>query len=592
MCGIIGYKGKRNASEVVIEGLKNLEYRGYDSWGIGLKHDNKLFIHKSIGKISDTSIEELNLPETDLGIGHSRWATHGAVTKENAHPHSNEQKTISVVHNGIIENYEELRKELEKKGHKFTSDTDTEVIVHLIEEFYEKGKLKTAVMEAVRRLEGRYAIVIISSESKLIIGARKGSPLILGVGEYEGEKEYFLASDIPAFLKYTNRVNYIDDDQMVIIGNELHFYDSRTGKELNRRLVEIDLDVESVEKGDYEHFMIKEIMEQKETIRRALNQEYEDVKEIAKIIKEAKGIFILGSGTSGKVGMASEYFFSKIAKKHVNFVIASEFKAFEHFLTPETLIIVISQSGETADVIEAMEVAKRKKSKVMCLVNVEGSTIYRMSDYPFLIKAGPEKGVAATKTATSQLAVLLLIAFATANKLNRGQNELIDTASQINDLLNPRYIKHIEKLAEKIHEQPNIYIIGKAENYPMALESAIKIQEVSYIHAEGFASGELKHGPIALIENNVPCIAIVPDDEFRQDVINNAIELKTRGAYIIGISPKNNEVFDYWIRVPDVGISSPLVNIIPVQILAYYLAVKRGYDPDKPRNLAKSVTVK
>ncbi len=591
MCGIIGYKGKRNASKIIIEGLKNLEYRGYDSWGIGLKDNEKVFIHKSVGKISEVNPDSLNIPQSNIGVGHSRWATHGGVSVANAHPHSNESDTIAVVHNGIIENFEELKNELIKRGHRFKSDTDTEVIVHLIEEYYEEGKLKTAVMKAISHLKGRYAIVVISSKSNLLIGARKGSPLILGVGEYENENEYFLASDIPAFIKYTNKVNYIDDYQMVVIGKKLHFYDIRTGEELSRRLVEINLDVESVDKQNYDHFMIKEILEQKQTIKRALNQNKEELMKISGIINNAKGVFIIGSGTSGKVGLAAVYFFSKIAHKHVNFSISSEFKAFEHFLTPETLVIVLSQSGETADVLEAMEVAKRKGSKIMSLVNVEGSSIYRASDYPFLINAGPEKGVAATKTATNQLALLLLIAYATAGKLFEGETLLAATAGQINDMLNPRYLKHIEKLADKIYMQPNIYIIGKAENYPMALESAIKIQEVSYIHAEGFASGELKHGPIALIDKDVPAIALVPNDEFKNDVINNAIELKARGAYVIGISPENNKVFDYWIRVPDVGITSPIVNIIPVQLLAYYLAIKRGYDPDKPRNLAKSVTV-
>jgi glucosamine--fructose-6-phosphate aminotransferase (isomerizing) len=313
---------------------------------------------------------------------------------------------------------------------------------------------------------------------------------------------------------------------------------------------------------------------------------------IAQTIKDARGTFLSGCGTAGKVCMAADYFFSMIAERHINFAPASEFPIFHHFLKPESLLIVVSQSGETADVLEAMEAAKKKGSKVLSIVNVEGSTIARQSDFSLHIKAGPEKAVASTKAATSQMALFLLITTAMTGHLQEGRRLLAEVASKINDMLNPRFLDYIKGVAEKIKENENVYIIGKAENYPMALEAAIKIQEVSYIHAEGFASGELKHGPIALISEGTPCIALIANDEVKSDVINNTIELKARGAHIIGISPEKHDSFDEWIRVPDVGVASPLVNIIPVQLLAYYLGVLRGLDPDMPRNLAKSVTVK
>ena len=520
-------------------------------------------------------------------MGHTRWATHGGVTDVNAHPHFSHCKTVAVVHNGIIENYEELRKELGED--KFISDTDTEVIPQLIAKFRHEGQpFKEAVLSAINKLKGRYAIVVTNVGEDYLIAARRGSPLILGVGK----DEYFLASDIPAFLEYTQDVMYLDDNEMVIIDGGVTFMNLETGDEIEKRLINIDWKSESADKGEYDHFMLKEIMEQKETIQAALNQDIEEIKKIAKTIKESRGCFLSGCGTAGKVCMAGEYFFSIIAHRHVNFAPSSEFPIYHHFLKPESLLIVVSQSGETADVLEAMEVAKKKGAKVLSLVNVEGSTIARNSDFSLFINAGPEKAVASTKAATSQMALFLLIACAMVDELDEGRQLLAEVASKINDMLNPRILSYLKTVAKSIKDHENAYIIGKAQNYPMALEAAIKIQEVSYIHAEGFAAGELKHGPIALITEGTPCISLVANDEVKQDVINNTIELKARGAYIIGISPERHDSFDEWIKVPDVGIASPLVNIIPLQLLAYYIAVERGLDPDMPRNLAKSVTVK
>ncbi|MDP6575258.1 MAG: glutamine--fructose-6-phosphate transaminase (isomerizing) [Candidatus Peribacteraceae bacterium] len=590
MCGIFGYVGKRNdAGSLVIDGLKNLEYRGYDSWGIACKTDSKVSIEKDIGKISSIKSEDFS-SNCSLAIGHTRWATHGGVTPQNAHPHANGTETIAVVHNGILENYQQLRRDLESKGHEFKSETDTEIIPHMIEEYMkETGDFTSAIKKSCEAFEGRFAFLALHTESNTLVAARRGSPLIIGVGE-DG---YFIASDIPAFMNHSRLVQYLDDGEMVVTdGESILFSSLKTDEEIQKREIEITWSVEEAQKGEYEHFMLKEIMDQKDSIARAVNQNEEQIETLADAIRNAKGTFLVGCGTAAKACMASEYFFSVISQKHVNFAPASEFKLYHHFLRPESLLIVVSQSGETADVLEAMQIAKSKGSKVLAIVNVEGSTIDREADYSLLINAGPERAVASTKALTGHMAVLMLIAYALDGKLKEGRKVLLETASEINDMLNPRYVDFVESVAERIQDQKDLFIIGKSWNYPMALESAIKIQEVSYVHAEGFAGGELKHGPIALIEEGTPCIALMGDDEVKNDIISNAIELKARGGFIIGIAPENNESFDVWIKVPEAGTAQALVNIIPVQALAYFLAVKRGKDPDMPRNLAKSVTVK
>jgi len=593
MCGIFAYKGKKtNAAELVINGLKKLEYRGYDSWGVAFKSDHKINIYKEVGKIGEFDVstlrEKINVPiESQMAMGHSRWATHGGVTKANAHPHYSQDESIAIVHNGIIENFSELRKELQNKGYEFRSETDTEVVAHLIQEYKSLGHVE-AIKKALSRLQGRYAILVLCAEDNRLIAARRGSPLIIG----KGEKEFFIASDIPAFLEYTRKVMYLDDDQMVIINDDAQFFDLKTNKKIEKRIVEIDWNPESAEKGEFSHFMIKEITEQKETITRAINQDEAKLMKIADEIKNAYGTYLVGCGTAGKVCLTASYLFAKIAKRHVNVAFGSEFPSLQDFITDRSLVIAVSQSGETADTLEAIEVAKKKGAKVLSIINVEGSSMDRISDYSINIKAGPEKAVASTKATTAQIAILTLLAYALDKRLEEGKILLVNTASQINDMLNPRYKDHILQLAQKIQDVESMYVIGKGVNYPIALEAAIKLQEVSYIHAEGFAGGELKHGPIALIHEGVPCIAIVANDETKHEIISNAMEVKARGGYIIGISPENNDVFDYWIKVPEVGTASPIVNIIPIQILAYQLAVLRKNNPDMPRNLAKSVTVK
>jgi len=587
MCGIFAYKGfQKNAAQIVFEGLKKLEYRGYDSWGVSWKKDGEIMTHKEVGKISEAADESFIREETTLAMSHSRWATHGKVTKTNAHPHYSSDGRVVVIHNGIIENYETLRKKLGVD--RFKTQTDTEVIAELLSEYLKKMDFESAAKKACSKLEGRYAFIAMCTDNDTLIAARRGSPLILGVAA----DEWFLASDIPAFLAHTSEVNYLDDEQMVVIDKQAKFIDLLSDSEIEKRTVAIEWTEEEAQKGDYDHFMLKEIMDQKETIIRAINQDEEEIQKIAEYIKNAKGIFLSGCGTAGKVCMSGEYFFSVVANKHVNFTPSSEFPIYHHFLKPESLLIVVSQSGETADVLEAMNVAKEKGAKVLSLVNVQGSSIARNSDFSLLINAGPEKAVASTKAATSQLSLLLLIAFAAAGKLQEGKKLLIETASKINDMLNPRFLTYIKEVADEISHAEDTYIIGKAANYPMALEAAIKIQEVSYIHAEGFAAGELKHGPIALISEGTPCISLIAEDEVKSDTISNTIELQSRGANIIGVSPNIHECFNHWIRVPDAGIASAIVNIIPIQLLAYYLSIQRGVNPDMPRNLAKSVTVK
>ena len=590
MCGIFGYAGKRrNGGVLVIEGLKNLEYRGYDSWGVACKVGGNIKVAKKAGRISGVDASAFADP-CSLAISHTRWATHGGVTDANAHPHVSCDGTIAVVHNGIIENYQQLRDDLAKRGHTLRSETDTEVIPHRIEEELKKtGDFASAVRQACLSFTGRFAILALHTASNTLVAARTGSPLIVG----KGAGEYFIASDIPAFLEHTRTVQYLDDGEMVVTdGKSVLFMDLRTGGERPKRAVEITWTVEQARKGDFAHYMLKEIMEQKESIARAVNQDPDEIMTLARAIAGARGTFLSASGTAHKACMAAEYFFSVIAQHHVNVTAATEFKLHHHFLQPESLLIVVSQSGETADVLEAMRIAKSKGAKVLAIVNVKGSTVDREADETLLINAGPERAVASTKALTGQMAVLMLIAYALAGKLREGKKLLLETAAQINDMLNPRYVKRIEDLADRIKEGKDLFIIGKSWNYPMALEAAIKIQEVSYVHAEGFASGELKHGPIALVEEGIPCISLVGNDEVTGDVISNTIELKARGAFTIGIAPLRNAAFDEWIKVPDAGPAQAIVNIIPVQILAYFLAVKRGKDPDMPRNLAKSVTVK
>lgn len=588
MCGIIGYKGKKNAARIALEGLKSLEYRGYDSWGISAIKDKKLFLAKETGKIGRVSAEALEMPDSGIAIGHTRWATHGAVTEANAHPHLSNDENIAVVHNGIIENFFELRGFLKENGFRFSSETDTEVIPNLIEHFVKQGNsMKEAFRKALLKLEGNYAIVALHKDSENIFFGRNGSPLVLGIGD----GEFFIASDIPAFLEHTNRIVYLQENEFGCLNSSFEVFDmegSRKNKEINR----ISWTVEQAQKGNFPHFMLKEIIEQKETIRKSIQQDGAKISKIADLINKAFGTFFVACGTASYATRVGGYLFSSIAQKHINVVCGSEFPNYRHFLKDKSLMVVVSQSGETADTIEAIKAAKEKGVKVVSIVNVMGSTIMRMSDYSILTNAGPEIGVASTKATTAQIALLTMLAYACDSRLEQGKKLLNTAAEKSQYMFEKDYILNIENIAERIKSWNDMYVIGRSTNFPVALEAAHKIKEVSYIHAEGMAGGELKHGTIALIENGTPVIALVSDDECKKDILNNAAEIKSRGGFIIGISPENSELFDCWIKVPAAGEASPMMHLVPAQLLAYFLAVKRGCDPDKPRNLAKSVTVK
>ncbi len=591
MCGIFGYVGKNNnVSAVTLEGLKVLEYRGYDSWGIAAKQDRKFIIEKHIGKIGNSSLNShLSSLNSHLAIGHTRWATHGGVSIKNAHPHLDCTKTIALVHNGIIDNFQDLKKSLVKKGHKFTSETDTETVVHLIEDFLKKEGFASAVRDAFALLKGLNAIVVASSRSSEIIAVKNGSPLVVGIGK----DEFFIASDAAGIVKHTKKVIFLKDNQMVILGKKLKLIELPKGKEIKPVFHTLSWKFEDAEKGKHEHFLLKEIYEQPEVIRNIAVNSQESVGKLARMIEGAFGTFMLGCGTASYAALFGTYLFSKIAKRHINFTIGSEFKYLEDYLTPKSLLIPISQSGETIDVVEPVEKAKKKGAKIAAIVNVLGSTLYRQADYNVELCAGLEKAVVGTKSFTAMVSILLLTSYALCRKQKEGQSLLENAAENVSYILSDKYIKGIKKLAEELKNKEHVYVIGRGLSYPAALEATLKLKETSLVHAEGFAGGELKHGVIALIERGTPCIVFAPNDETYADVISNAQEVKARGGFIVGIGPMSNKVFDRFLKTDDVREATIIPQVVISQLLAYFLALKRGVkDPDKPRNLAKSVTVK
>jgi len=588
MCGIFGYIGtKTNAAETVLEGLKLLEYRGYDSWGVAVKDGNKIEVDKHIGKIGNATV---SLPSSNLGIGHTRWATHGGVTDANAHPHVDCTKEIAVIHNGIIENFEELKEELIQKGHTFISETDTEVVPHLIEENLKTRGFTTAVRDAFNRLSGMNAIVVAYAPSKEIIAAKNGSPLVIGIGD----GELFIASDAIGIVKHTKKVVFLNDHQMAILGNNLKILQLPDGHELTPKIEELDWKFEEVTLGEYPHFFLKEIHEEPVTVEHIALNALETTQKFAEYINNAYGTFMLGCGSASYAGIAATYLFSKIAKKHINFVIGSEFKYFEDFVTEKTLLIPISQSGESIDVIDPVTRMKNEKGvKIASVVNTLGSTLYRMSDFRALLECGPEKAVVATKSFIAMLSMLLLTAYTVAGKQKEGQEHLLKAAEDIKSILGTASLEHIKSVAESLKEKDHIYIIGRGLSYAAALEATLKLKEASYIHAKAFPGGELKHGVMALIEKGTPCIVFAPHDETFEEIISNAQEVKARGGYIIGIGPKQNKVFDAFLPTADISDATLLPQVAISHLLAYYVAIARGVeDPDKPRNLAKSVTVK
>ena len=586
MCGIIGYVGTKEAFPFLKSGLEKLEYRGYDSAGFAMYADD-LCVQKATGKLSELQFEAVS---GNIGIAHTRWATHGKVSTNNAHPHTDCRNEIAIVHNGIIENYKELKESLIAKGHAFRSETDSEAIAHLIEDFISEGfNFEDAFVNTLRLLEGSYTVLAIRKGENKILGARKGSrSLSIGISEHG----IFPSSDVLAFLDWTNKAVYLKSDDVFFVDADLNLriYNLAEDEIVERPVDIVNCSVEEVKKGECAHFMLKEIGEQDETLLRALQQDERTVTEICEAMRQGFGTFFIGCGSSYHACLTGSYFFSKIAKVHVNTILASEFENYEDFLTEKTLVLAISQSGETADVLDAVNAAKRRGCKVVGVVNRDGSILTRESDKLLMMNSGLELCVLSTKTYTSQVVLMAMLAYALAGKYEEGLKKIGSLYLDIYNLTSRSMREYVQKLAEMLYDKGHIYLIGRELQYATALEAALKIKEVSYIHAEAFAGGELKHGPLALIEDGTPCIVFV-SSENKSKILSNAEEVKSRGGYIIGVSSERDEIFDFWIKVPEAEELNPIIQIIPMQVLAYELAVLRGLDPDKPRNLAKSVTV-
>lgn len=589
MCGIYGYIGKNNhARDLVLTGLKSLEYRGYDSWGIAsIDKNNRISIIKKTGKIGNVKFDKK--VDSSMSFGHTRWATHGGVTEKNAHPHLDCTCSMALIHNGIIENYDTIKNKLQNQGHKFISETDSEVAVHLIESYYEKQGFEKAVIKAFKELKGLNAIIVLDAKLRLFAAAKNGSPLIIGSSP-DGN---FLASDAHAIIPHTSDLYFMEDDELVIVGEQkIKAIDLINEKEKKIEFTKVSWTLSYEEKGKLPHFMLKEIFDQEKMIEYILLNQDDYIKKYAKLITSSFGTYLVGCGTAAYACLAGTYLFSKIAKIHVNYSVASEFGYLVDFLTKKSLVIGLSQSGETIDLIDALKKAKMKGAVIASLVNVIGSTLYRMSDEKLLLNAGVEQAVVTTKAFTSKLAYLILIAFQIAGNLPEGKNVLKLALNTVKSLFKKENLESVKKIARILVNKEHVYVIGRGLSYPIALEVSLKIKEASYIHAEGFAAGELKHGVIALIEKGTPCLAIIPNDESYGDTLSGVMELKARGGFIIGIGAKNHDVFDEFIYTQDCGVASVIPNVIVGQLLGYYLAVFKKLDPDKPRNLAKSVVVK
>ncbi|HEY0811343.1 MAG TPA: glutamine--fructose-6-phosphate transaminase (isomerizing) [Longimicrobiales bacterium] len=611
MCGIVGYIGDKRAAPLLLQGLRRLEYRGYDSAGIAVQVNGHLETKKSVGKIVE--LEKLltngGEPVGTIGIAHTRWATHGAPNTVNAHPHTDCKGEIAVVHNGIIENASTLKQKLTALGHKFTSETDTEVVAHLIEEAF-TGNLEEAVRAALQQVEGAYGLAIISSRDPgKIVVARKGSPLLLGITD---TGEYFVASDVAAVLAQTRQVIYLDDGEMAVLSREGYHTSSLTGGAVTKEVMQVSWDLDAIEKSGHEHFMLKEIFEQPETLRNTIRGRMLDKQGDIRLggvtlthdeLRSIENVTIAACGTSWHSGLIGEYMMEELAKIPVEVEYASEFRYRSSVVGPGTLLIAISQSGETADTLAAMREAKERGARVMGLVNVVGSTIARESDFGIYLHAGPEIGVASTKAFTSQVLALTLFTIHLARvrgtlDAERAKEimaaikklpEQVEQVLELNDAL--------RELARTYKSATNFLYLGRGFNFPTALEGALKLKEISYIHAEGLPAAEMKHGPIALIDENMPVVMIAPRDSVYSKVISNVQEVKARGGRVIAVVTEgtNNEIqnlVDHLIPIPDtIEILTPILATIPLQLLAYHVAVMRGCNVDMPRNLAKSVTV-
>ncbi|HSE65421.1 MAG TPA: glutamine--fructose-6-phosphate transaminase (isomerizing) [Gemmatimonadales bacterium] len=607
MCGIVGYVGPRQAAGLLLEGLRRLEYRGYDSSGIAVVNGAGLTVMKQAGKLSALEKQlEGSMPKGSLGIGHTRWATHGAPTTPNAHPHTDQTGRIALIHNGIIENSGAIRRALEQRGHTFKSETDTEVLAHLVGECY-NGNIEEAVAQALREVDGAYGIAVICSEEPdVLVAARKGSPLLVGVGE----NEWFVASDASAILAHTRSVVYLDDGEMVVLNRKGYHVRDLAATRIEKPVNQIEWDIATIERGGYSHFMLKEIFEQPDTVRNTMRGhllEEEGTSRVSGLnltdddIKRINRIVITACGTSWHAGLIGEYMLEELARIPVEVEYASEFRYRNPVVDDHTLVIGISQSGETADTLAAIREAKRRGARTIGVVNVVGSTIAREVDGGIYLHAGPEVGVASTKAFSSQVIALSLITlrFARLRNLSILQGRQIIQAlrvlpEQVQQILDRS--DEVEALAERFWRTNNALYLGRGVNFPVALEGALKLKEISYIHAEGYPAAEMKHGPIALIDENMPVVFIAPRDAVHGKIISNVEEVRARGGQVIAIKNDGDDQISRLatatFTIPEtIDLLTPILTIVPLQLFSYYVAVRRGCNVDQPRNLAKSVTV-
>ena len=586
MCSIIGYYGNDSAAPILVNGLKRMEYRGYDSVGVATKSDGTIQVRKGVGKVAEVnnSVRLDKLPGR-VGIGHTRWATHGKVTEANAHPHPSSSGKIAIVHNGIIENFKELKEDLQKNGYNFLSETDSEVIANLLQKYYEQtSDIKKSIINTVSKLKGHYAFVAMF-ENGTLAAARFHEPMIIGIGK----DDYFLSSDVLGFIEKTDDVIYIDNGDFVLLdqsGLQICDFD---GNPVKHQITKVSKEFADAYKGDYAHFTLKEISEQPETILRAGEKTQAEIEFASDFIKHAKTVYITGSGTSYNAALVAKYLMSKYAKIKIEPIISSELPTLPDSIESNSILIAISQSGESADVLEAVNIAKKSNAKILSIANHKNSTLVHESSLFLGMNCGPEIGVAATKSFTSQLAILYKI----TDKLCDGCLEL--NFKKVSDSIAQVLSNHskIQAISKDLKNVTDIYVLGRGIHYPIASEAALKLKELTYIHAEGIPGGELKHGPLALMDSNVYVIILNPNDSTYSDTLTSASEIKARGAKIIGISDKKSDIYDYWIEIPSISESMfPMIEIIPIQLLAYYSAIEKDTDPDYPRNLAKSVTVK
>ena len=609
MCGIIGYVGRSgNVGEILIEGLKRLEYRGYDSAGIAVVKNGGIVWEKMPGKIRqlEEKLKDMDMSGS-MGIAHTRWATHGEPNRQNAHPHFDCTGDIALIHNGIIENYQTIKKSLLAENHVFVTETDTEVLAHLIEKYYNDNSLEDAVQKALKLVEGTYGILVISAkEPDKIVGARNGSPVVVGIGD----NEYFIASDVAAILKHTRQVIYLEDQQMIVVTKDNFVMKTIEDEQVEHEIQEVDWDLGMIEKSGFSHFMLKEIFEQPETIMNAMRGRLISGTGDAKLgglemtpeqLREIRRIVLIGCGTSWHAALIGEYMIEEQARIPVEVEYASEFRYRNPVMEDGTLVLAISQSGETVDTLAALREAEKRGVPSLGICNVVGSTIARESQGGIYIHAGPEIGVASTKTFTSQITVLSLLSLMLGRMRNISSAEgqeivqaMLELPGHVTNILESN--DEIEKIAGQYYKHNNFLYLGRGPNYPVALEGALKLKEISYVHAEGYPAAEMKHGPIPLIDENMPVVFICPKDNAYQKIVGNLNEVKARKGKIIAITNEGNQevidIADHVIFIPrTLDFLYPVLAVIPLQLLAYHIAVLRGCDVDQPRNLAKSVTV-